>query len=218
MGGLSSKTPQRWCSYCPALVLQRGHSQVHLKCPVKADMTKHKTGGVAARPGQAVNEAAGDWIGNDREHNRHGAGDLHQSPYDIVARCYNDIRRERDQFRRLSTNLSLIGRSPVDVHPHVAAIDPTQFLQRLSKRVQPGLIVRIVLGYGQKSANEPHPLALLRAGDNRASSSRPTEKYDELAPPHCLPRSSGHAIVAAQTWIGKDPAHVRFASLADIQA
>src|SRR5262249_9264527 len=65
---------------------------------------------------------------------------------------------------------------------------------------------------------EPHPLALLRTGDNRASSSRPTEKYDELAPPHCLPRSSGHAIVAAQTWIGKDPAHVRFASLADIQA
>src|SRR5262249_47796231 len=73
----------------------------------------------------------------------------------------DDVGRERDQFCRLFANLSVIGRSPVDVHPHVAAIDPAQFLQRLSKRGQPGLIVRIVLGYGQENTDEPHPRAWL---------------------------------------------------------
>jgi len=35
----------------------------------------HETGGVAARPRQAVNEASGNGIGDDREYDRHGAGD-----------------------------------------------------------------------------------------------------------------------------------------------
>jgi len=39
------------------------------------------------------------------------------------------------------------------------------------------------------------------------SNNHAANKSDELAPPHCLLRSSGHAIVAAQTWIGKGPAH-----------
>jgi hypothetical protein len=44
-----------------------------------------------------------------------------------------------------------------DVHPHVPAIGPTQLLQPLRKCSDPGLIVRIVLGYGQENADEPHP-------------------------------------------------------------
>ena len=39
-----------------------------------------ETGGVAARPRQAVDEAGADRIGDNREHDRHGAGRLQQTP------------------------------------------------------------------------------------------------------------------------------------------
>ena len=39
-----------------------------------------ETGGVAARPCQAIDEARGDRIGDDREHDRHRAGRLQQRP------------------------------------------------------------------------------------------------------------------------------------------
>ena len=99
----------------------------------------------------------------------------------------DDVGRERDQFCRLFANLSVIGRSPVDVHPHVAAIDPAQFLQRLSKRGQPGLIVRIVLGYGQENTDEPHPRAWLAPRSDRPCRHRATEKRYKLAPSHRPP-------------------------------
>jgi hypothetical protein len=57
----------------------------------------------------------------------------------------DNVGRESDQFCRLFANFSVIGR-PVDVHPYVAAIDPAQLLQHLSKCGQPGLVARIVLG------------------------------------------------------------------------
>src|SRR5262249_44037386 len=43
-------------------------------------------------------------------------------------------------------------------------------------------------------------------------------KYDELAPPHRRLRGSRQGIIASQTCNGKDRAHVRFGSLADIGA
>ena len=51
--------------------------------PFSADAVfeKHETGGVAARPRQTVDEPAGNWIGDDREHDWHGARRLQQRPY-----------------------------------------------------------------------------------------------------------------------------------------
>src|SRR6516162_1827667 len=99
----------------------------------------------------------------------------------------DDVGRERHQFCRLFANLSVIGRSPVDVHPHVAAIDPAQLLQRLSKRGQPGLIVRIVLGYGQENTDEPHTHARLAPRSDLSSRHPTTEKRYKLAPSHRPP-------------------------------
>ena len=96
----------------------------------------------------------------------------------------DDVGRERYQFCSLFANLSVTGRSPVDVHPHVAAIDPAQLLQRLSKRGQPGLILRIVLGYGQENTDEPHTHARLAPRSGRPCCHRAAEKCDELTPPH----------------------------------
>ena len=44
--------------------------------PAHAVFEQGKTGGVAARPRQAVDEAGADRIGDRREHDRHGAGRL----------------------------------------------------------------------------------------------------------------------------------------------
>jgi hypothetical protein len=51
---------------------------------------------------------------------------------------------------------------------------------------------------------------LLRVSRERPRSRRPAQKFDELAPPHCLARRSGRGIVAAQTCTGKGPGYVRF--------
>jgi len=49
-----------------------------------------KTGRVAARPRQAVDEAGSDGIADDREHDRHGAGSLQQRPHGRVGMGQND--------------------------------------------------------------------------------------------------------------------------------
>jgi len=63
--------------------------------PGRAVLESHEAGGVAARPRQAVDEAGGDRIADDREHDRHGAGRLQQRPHGCGAMGQDDVRRER---------------------------------------------------------------------------------------------------------------------------
>ena len=44
-----------------------------------------ETGSVAARPRQAIDETGADRIGDDHEHDRHGAGRLQQRPHGRAA-------------------------------------------------------------------------------------------------------------------------------------
>src|SRR5262245_24065418 len=99
----------------------------------------------------------------------------------------DDVRRERGQFRRVSANFAGIGCCPAGVDPHVAADAPTQFLQLLQERPDPGLKFRIVRGCGQEDADAPHTLGLLRMRSERPISRRATNDLDELASSHCLP-------------------------------
>ena len=48
--------------------------------PLMPYSNSSETGGVAARPRQALDEAGADRIGDVREHDRHGAGRLLQRP------------------------------------------------------------------------------------------------------------------------------------------
>jgi hypothetical protein len=61
-----------------------------------------KSSGVAARPRQAIDEARADRITEDREHDRHCAGCLQQWPHGGGSRGQDDVRCQRDQFRRVS--------------------------------------------------------------------------------------------------------------------
>src|SRR5215510_128858 len=101
--------------------------------PFTADTVfeNRKTGGVAPRPRQAFNEAGPNRIRGPRKHDRYGASRLQQRRYDRAPRSQDDVRRERDQFRRVSAEEFGIARAPTILDPHVAADGPTQFLQAL---------------------------------------------------------------------------------------
>ena len=79
----------------------------------------------------------------------------------------DDVRRERDQFRRVSANAVGIACGPASIDPHIAAVGPAQLLQPLQERRDAGLRFRIVRGCGHEHADAPHPLALLRARRER---------------------------------------------------
>ena len=78
------------------------------------------------------------------EHDRHGAGRLLATA--PRSRCHgqDDVRRERNQFRRVSANAVGITPAPTSVDPHVAAVDPAQLLQSLQERRDASLRFRIV--------------------------------------------------------------------------
>jgi hypothetical protein len=56
---------------------------------------------------------------------------------------------------------------PTKVHPHVAAIGPTQARKRLRKRREATLNLRIVFVARHEHADAPHTVALLRARHKR---------------------------------------------------
>src|SRR5262245_59071091 len=73
----------------------------------------------------------------------------------------------------------------------------------------------------RSTVNEPNnrQCRMLRARDERPRGCRPTDhQCDELAPPHCPPGAQDQGIVTTQARAGKDPAHVRCGSKADIRA
>src|SRR6516165_4597029 len=149
---------------------------------------QHKAGGVAARPRQTIDEAGADWIAGGREHDRHCPGRLEHWPRS-TAHGQDDIRRERDQFRRVFARVFDSACGPAIISPHVAAIDPAQLLQALLERLSLGLSYRIVSGPAHDHANPPHPLRLLRACRERPRDCT-TEKRDELTPLHSITSSA----------------------------
>ncbi len=104
--------------------------------PFRADAVfeHRKTGGIAAGPCQAGDEAVAHGIGHLREHDRHGAGCLQQRRGDRGPGCQNDVRRERDQFRRVFAKAVGIAGGKAVIDRHVTADAPAPFLQPLQER------------------------------------------------------------------------------------
>jgi hypothetical protein len=74
----------------------------------------------------------------------------------------NDIRRKRNQFRRVSAIAVDIVYAPAHVNPNIAAVAPAQLLQGLTKRRHGGLTFWIVSNPVRKNADPPQLLGLLR--------------------------------------------------------
>ena len=99
----------------------------------------------------------------------------------------DDVRRERDQFRRISRDRVGIAAAPAIFDPHVAADGPAQLLQPLQERSDAGLRFGIVRGQVREHADAPHSLGLLRPRRERPRRRRTAEQRDELATFHVAP-------------------------------
>src|SRR5262249_40078301 len=106
------------------------------------------------------------------------------APTVCSGRGQDHVRRERNQFRRVSANVVGIVRAQTIVDPHVAADGPAKFPEPLQERRIAGLCFRLVRSDGGKHADPPHALALLRARRDRPCCGSATEQHDEVAPFH----------------------------------
>jgi hypothetical protein len=92
---------------------------------------------------------------------------------------------QADQLLRERSNPIDVTAGPTKVHPHVAAIAPTQVRKRLSEGGVAKLPLRIVFVERHEHADAAYPLGLLRLRRERPRR-RAAEKCDELAPVHSI--------------------------------
>src|SRR6516162_8476089 len=102
-----------------------------------------KAGGISTRAVEPRNDAAGDGVGPHCKDDRDRPG----LPLDGNGRsgpdCQNDVGLQADQLlRKRSYPIDVIA-APPKVHPHVAAIAPTQVRKRLGERGEAKLPLRI---------------------------------------------------------------------------
>jgi hypothetical protein len=88
---------------------------------------------------------------------------------------------QADQLLRERSYPIGVSASITKVHPHVAAIGPTQVRKRLRKRRDPGLRHGIVFVVRVEHADAPYAVALLRPRRQRPYG-RAADSSDEFAP------------------------------------
>jgi hypothetical protein len=93
----------------------------------------------------------------------------------------NEVRLQRDEFRRVSLHCLRFKRRPASVDPDVAALRPPELLESLAECCDPGLCFRVALGKRHQHADPAHPFGLLRARRERPTESRAAEDRDEFA-------------------------------------
>src|SRR6516165_180681 len=102
----------------------------------------------------------------------------------------DDIRRQRDQFRREFANVIGIACAPTVVDLHIPADGPAQLLQSLMESREARLTFRIIGGEIHEHADAPYPLGLLRARRERPRDGCAGEQRDELATFHSITSSA----------------------------
>src|SRR5215472_615726 len=81
--------------------------------------------------------------------------------------CHYDVGLQADQLLRERSYPIDVTAAPPNVHPHVAAIGPTQVRKRLRKRREASLLQGIVFFATDEHTDAPHALALLRTRRDR---------------------------------------------------
>src|SRR5262245_46564375 len=103
---------------------------------------------------------------------------------------HNDVRRERDEFRRVPSNLSDIGGGPARIDPYIATYSPTQQSQTLMERCEASLKYRIACGCGQEHADAPHAPVLLGSRYERPRRRAAEQGYQLAAADHSITSSA----------------------------
>ncbi len=135
---------------------------------------------VALPPGRArlSTKPAADRIGDNREHDRHGAGRLQQWPHGRAARGQDDVRRERDQFRRVSANVAGTGPWPSGCRSARCGrwSSPTAPAPAGTLRRGPDLLGRPRSLAGARRCAAPCPAAARAPQPARAAASSPSRR------------------------------------------
>ena len=158
--------------------------------PAQAVFELHETGGIAARPRQAVDEAGADRIGDDREHDRHGAGRLQQRPHGRAchaARMTSGASATNSAAcLRMSCGIAVAQR--VSIRTLRPIVQPSS-LQPLQERRDTGLNSASSAAAGISTPMR-RIARLLRARTPAASAAAPPSSRDEFAPLHSITSSA----------------------------
>ena len=165
-----------------------------------------KSGGVATRPRQALDEAGADRIDDIHEHDRHGAGRLQQRRHGRAAGCQDDVRRERDQFRRIFAKRSCIAASASACRSARCGRRSSPIAAARAGTPRCGLCpsassAAVLMSTPMRRIRS----RLLRPRRERPRRCRAAEQRDELAPSHELP--SDEARNLAHHWTIRAPVH-----------
>src|SRR5262245_4277934 len=159
-------------------------SSSHL--PPSVASTGGEPGDVPTREGGPRDDAAGDGVAHVVEADRDRRG-LRLEGNDRRGRvCQDDVGSQTDQLLRERSYPIGVTAAPPKVHPHVAAIGPTQFRKRLNERRVATVPLRIVFVVRHEHADVPHALALLRSRRARPRHRRAAEQRYELALVHSV--------------------------------
>jgi hypothetical protein len=80
----------------------------------------------------------------------------------VAGVCKDDVGLQADQLPRERWYPIYVTAEPPKVHPHIAAIGPTQVRKGLNERRNVRLLHRIVFVAPHEHADAPHPRGLLR--------------------------------------------------------
>src|SRR5262249_30937025 len=139
---------------------------------------------------KAIDEAGADWVDDIHEYDRHSGRRLLQRRHCRARGGQDDIRCEREQFRRVPATAVGIDRAPTVVDPHVTTGGPAPWRQPWRQRGAAGRSIVVGGGEVHQYAAAPHPLALLRAHRERPRDRRAADERDELAPLHSITSSA----------------------------
>src|SRR5262249_32757758 len=92
-----------------------------------------EAGDIAARMRHALDEASANWVWNVHKNDRDSTSGLLQRRDCYTADAHNDVRRERNQFRRVAAKVVEIASDVPSFNLKIAANCPAQLLKSLRK-------------------------------------------------------------------------------------
>jgi hypothetical protein len=144
----------------------------------------HKTGDVATRSRQTLDEPGAHRIRNNRKHNWDVTCRL-QRRHTRNSGSQNNVGRERNQLGRRFTCPFGSVCIPPKFDLNIPSVRPTKLLQFLQEGLASRLCFSVAWRLIHDDADTRH--ALLRTGRKRPQHSRTCSYFDEVAPSHRLP-------------------------------
>jgi hypothetical protein len=135
--------------------------------PAQRVFELHEACDVAAWARKATNVPGTNRVDGLSEYDGHSAARASRCFDRLSPSRQDEIRRQCNQFRRISVESLGSTSSPANLEPDVASLAPPQLLESLPKCRNVRLRFRILRARIHENADAPHPILLLRARRDR---------------------------------------------------